>query len=574
MVCGQSILNSPYNSGNDPTLGSTTSVVTIPTGTDSGSYNTNNTTYYFAPGSHTLPVQIQMGTNDWYVGELTSGTGATISGGETVQYGFTSPYASTVNNDTLEYLTLTGFTTYAAGFGYANSAPFPTGATGGMTAMYDTVENNYPGSGFDAGTNSIFEHDCMTANGDYGLNSYCQVGTCPSLSALTTGSLDVTIEDNEVSFNDACNWESAPTAYWPGTVPAACSSAAPFVGCGCAGGIHFWNVDGSIISNNYIHDNYDVGAWWDTNNNAEYVADNYFSNNFDEAVDIEISYNADIVDNNFVDNGWGAGACGQASGNPCFTAGNMSPAIYDSESGGTGTGIGQSSWPTGTAIDTFTITGNNFLNDWSGINSYEIPDRFSGSANNTSTDYGTLGVPTTNFNGFWDQSGGDVPSAPFYGNYGSTGAGCGQNKLTGATPGASPDYWQNCWWKVSQLNVNNNSFEFQASAITGSGSTGSTITCSVSLNSYCGMNGIWQQDGSSPSWGPYLTFDGGQGMWAEMNNCTTPTFSGCVSMNNAYADNTYTHTGSQNWRFLIVNVTVDTISQWQTAGWDGGSTFT
>lgn len=650
VVCGQPILNSIYAPGANTPLGTTTAVVQVATNYG-GSYNGTNTTYYFAPGVHNSG-QLQMGTNDWYVGEFSGGTMTTVQASGGSQYGFTTPYPSPAGNDTVEYMTVQGFTTYGLGFSWANVAPFPVGATGGLTALYDTAQFNYPGTGFDAGSNSIFEHDCMTSNGDYGLNSYCQPATCPNLSATTSGPQDVTFEFNEVSFNDACNWELVPREFLTSPIPpagcytlsgstlsaplttsgpittiatsafsasqailpnsyvlltsgsnsqafyttsgetsgqtsitvvsqtpnfaypsgTAVNFTASFNLCGCAGGIHFWNNDGDIVANNYIHDNGDVGSWWDTNNNAEYIANNYFSNNFDSGVDIEISYNAEIINNNFVGNGVGRGACG---GGPtvCNLAGNLSPAIYDSESGGTGSPIGQSSWPTGTPIDQFVISGNNFSNNWDGINSYEIPDRFAGSVNNTSKDYGTLGIPASSFTGFWDPAT-TVPSTPFYPNYAATGGGCGQANLTGAVPGASPDYWQNCWWKVSQVSVTNNTFSMNASAIVGDGTTGSTVVCSTTTSAICGMNAMYQDAGSIPAYSPYTTFASGQGMWAEMNNCTTPTFSGCVPLNNSYSSNAYTHTGSQNWRFLdAVKVTL-TIAQWQAAGWDTGSTFT
>ena len=82
----------------------------------------------------------------------------------------------------------------------------------------------------------------------------------------------------------------------------------------------------------------------------------------------------------------------------------------------------------------------------------------------------------------------------------------------------------------------------------------------------------------SLSWSPYFTFAGGAGMWDEMNNCAAgSTFSGCVSLNNSYTSNTYAHTGSQNWRFYFgaaPSGSGSAIAQWQTAGWDAGSTFT
>ena len=71
-----------------------------------------------------------------------------------------------------------------------------------------------------------------------------------------------------------------PAGYWPITSPRQCGSVGN-MGCGCAGGAHFWNVDGSNFSGNYVHNNYDVASWWDTDNNGETIEDNYYADNFD-----------------------------------------------------------------------------------------------------------------------------------------------------------------------------------------------------------------------------------------------------------------------------------------------------
>jgi hypothetical protein len=122
--------------------------------------------------------------------------------------------------------------------------------------------------------------------------------------------------------------------------------------------------------------------------------------------------------------------------------------------------------------------------------------------------------------------------------------------------------------------VSNNTFSFSAAAMTGYGTAGSAVQCSTTTQSYCGMNAVWQAGGSL-SWSPYLTFAGGYGMWGEMDNCRSPYgFTGCVSLHNSMANNTYTHTGSQTWRFFFYNGVVQTFAQWQADGWDAGSTLT
>ena len=89
--------------------------MTIPAGGSSGNYYTANTTYYFAPGIHTLGTnvndQIQMGQNDWYVGERSGGQvaiidGQGIDGQGANNYGFVS---QTGDADWTEYLTVRHF---------------------------------------------------------------------------------------------------------------------------------------------------------------------------------------------------------------------------------------------------------------------------------------------------------------------------------------------------------------------------------------------------------------------------------------------------------------------------------
>jgi hypothetical protein len=787
-LCGSSTLHSPYNSSNHPALGTTTNVITISPGNVTLSpywpFSAASTTYYFAPGTFTLDTtslysQIQMGSNDWYVGEYAGGVGATLSGSSKNNYGFTS---QTGDSDTIEYMTAQNFIG-----AYAIGESNIIGASENQTLMYNTVQNNYPGSGVELGTNGVAKYNCLTHNGDYGMNTFTWLpGT------LTTGPNNVTVENNEISNNNQCNYEGVPTgttgyfpitpptqcagpgvpdiardpsspaikvsgsllgspesltsntfmppgqslavvtviatdssasagwtsesltdnlsthltwtlakfqgdtaskgavgvwwafvwnspgpsgmtvtatlavggsqviesmgvavdvitgAYWQNPVgavtagdssgrnlsapltPTATGGSALFLaatdgnatgtptagsgdyvsdsmnssgtsaasewlgtssgpsrstskatktltmtggsasarfdyvayeivtptgtGCGCAGGVHFWAVDGSFFENNYAHDNYDPAAWWDTDNNGETITNNYFSNNFAEAVTIEISYNALIQNNSFVNNGWGAGACGAAVGNPCYTGGNLSPAIYISESGGNSQVVGHAG-----GIQTLTIAANSFTNNWDGILLYQSSDRFCGSPNNTSTNYCTL-VP--NSTSYWDQSP-PAPSTTYYANSGTGAGGCGSADLMNTDP--TNAYYNNCQWKTQNANVTLNTFSFNASAIPG---------CSTTSLSPCGENGLASQVASSPSWSPFLA-QGGQAVPDAITNCQgSNTYTHCMSQNNYFSSNTYSHTGSQDWQFfyLDLNVTINRTA-WLGHSQDSGSAF-
>jgi hypothetical protein len=427
-----------------------------------------------------------------------------------------------------------------------------TGAVPGQTIDYDTIAHNYPGSGLEIGSFSEAEFDCLTGNGDYGLNAY----TTYDVSALTTGPQDVTVTNDEISYNDQCNYEAVPSGYFPVSPPSQCGAVSR-LGCGCAGGAHFWNVDGSVFSNNYVHDNYDVASWWDTDNNGETIEHDYYANNFAEAVQIETSYNALMEDDNFVGNAWGTGQCGAAPGDPCETLDNLAPAVYISESGGNSAVAGNAD-----GIGTITISSDGFTNNWDGILLYQSSNRFCGSPDNTSTGYCTL-VPGST--AYWGQAGA-APATAYYANDLGTSGGCGQVDLTGAKSSASPDYYDNCQWKTQNVAVSRDTFSFDSAAITG---------CSSSSASPCGENGLASMDASTIPWSPYQATAGGFAVPDAITNCSGGnTFSGCTSQNNFFADNTYTHTGTQNWQFfyrLLGNKV--SISSWQGDGQDSGSSF-
>ena len=562
-VCGTALLLSPYSHTNDHPLGTTTKVVTIPAGADTGSYGNPNTTYYFAPGLHTLGTssfaQIDTGANDWYVGEYSRLTGgAILNGHEENQYGFVN---SGTTADTYEYLTVEGFTTYGLG----GSALASGGAAPDQTYAYITAEYNYPGSGLDLGSDSSLTHSCLANDGDYGFNVYCTGAGCDE-SALTGGPQNLVVEHDEISFNDVCNYGGTPAAYWPGPsrLPPGCGNTAG--SCpGCDGGVKFWETDRTVFEDNYVHNNYDDGAWWDTDNDGAVIEGNYFSDNFGEGVIYEISYNAKIEDNNFVNNAWGMGECGAASGNPCDDGGNLAPAIYISESGASSAvGLG--------GFNNFTISGNDFTNNWDGVYLAESANRFCSSPDNTSTGNCTIGPEKT---AFWDQRSSDTPTVPYYDKQSDTKGGCGRADLTGATPSQTPDYYDNCDWRTQDVFVTQNSFNFDASVIPG---------CSRTSGSPCGENGIASVVATDPSWNPYIATPGGTPGWSvidRITNCRSGTldtgdltYRRCVPQNNWFSENTYTYSGPQNWRFNFANQGVEvSLRQWQGYGQDARSTF-
>jgi len=377
-VCGNSsLLNGPSS----PPTGA----VSVAAGDDSGlTLNAPNTTYWFAPGVHTLGSgpfsQIIPSNGDTYLG----GPGAVINDQYVNDFAFTQ-HAQGV---TIRYLTIENFIA-ADGQGVVNHDSGP-----GWTVENDTIEGTQLGAGLMLGPNSVTTNDCLTNNGEYGFDGYA-----------ASGDSNVTLTDNEISYNDTYNYDQ------PGGIS-----------CGCAGGGKFWEIYGATVTGNYVHNNKDVGLWIDTDNTGFNIANNYIANNSAEGIMYEISYNANIVDNTLIDNGWGKGPT-----NPGFPTG----AIYVSESGG-------DSRVPGAYSGQFNIQGNVFTDNWGGVVLWENSNRFcSGSGDNACT--------------LVDPSVYSIAS-------------CGTH-LSASAPGGNPDYFDNCRWKTQNAMVSNNTFHFQPADI-------------------------------------------------------------------------------------------------------------
>ena len=417
--------------------------VTVPAGADLGSYDTPNTTYWFAPGTHTLGTgeydNIDPASGDTFIGA----PGAVISG----QWDNNSAFDDTASDVTIEYLTIEYFDP-PGGEGAVNH---DSGV--GWTIAYDTIQDNSPGAALMVGTNDVVEDDCLTDNGEYGFNAY----STNDVSSLTGGPSNITVSDNEISYNNTCNWEDeSPSPVPPADVPANCAgtSVGQYDGCGCAGGGKFWEVDGATVTDNYVHNNYDVGLWADTDNTGFDVSGNTFANNWSVGYMEEISYNFSITDNIFTDNAWGDGPT-----NGGFPTG----AIYVSESGGDSRVPGAYS---GTAL----ISGNDFTDNWSGVVLWENSNRF---CSDGSDDACTLVDPSV-----------------------FTQSSCAANLAT-ATPSGNPDYFDGCRWKTQNLEVTDNVFSFAQADIPG---------CELAANS-CGQNGLFSEYGSTAPYQAWVVPD-------------------------------------------------------------------
>jgi parallel beta-helix repeat protein len=128
------------------------------------------------------------------------------------------------------------------------------------------------------GSSKTIDFNCMTGNGQYAFNAY-QSPNDPQSSTVTGGPQNIVLSDNEIAYNDTCNWEAFKN--FPINTPSGCAGAGQFDGCGCSGGGKFWQDQNVTVQGNYVHDNYSTGIWADTNNDGFSIQGNYFSANYD-----------------------------------------------------------------------------------------------------------------------------------------------------------------------------------------------------------------------------------------------------------------------------------------------------
>jgi hypothetical protein len=443
VVCGNASLLT------GPTVAPSGSVTVAPSQNLPGvvSANPANTTFWLSPGTYAFGSnkfdQVIPLRGDTFIGA----PGAIIDGQHRNLYAFTQ-HATGV---TIEYLTIQNFG--AAGDNNNEGVVNHDSGTGWLIE-HDTIRNN-AGAGVMLGSHDVLSENCLTNNGQYGFSAYS-----PGVVR------DLTVTSNEISHNDTYDW---------GVVDP---------GCGCSGGAKFWNTDGATVTGNYVHDNKSVGLWADTNNVAFNISYNYISGNANEGLIYEISYNASISDNTFVRN-----ALRKGPTNPDFPTG----AIYISESGSDARVAGPYS-------NKFSITGNLFEDNWSGVILWENADRFCGSPDNTSTRSCTLTKPSV----------ANIST-------------CNLTNLHHSSSASSSVYYQLCRWRTQNVVVSDNTFKFNPSDI--------GADCTVSHG--CGFNGIFSEYGSDPSWSPY--------------HGTTIEKAITTHQDNHFSDNTYIGP----WRFKV-----------------------
>ena len=445
LICGQAVLDSPWNytggattftSGQYaglPTFGSAgtnfpsqTSGIIVPAGNNTaaamaGTYKLNGYVVYFAPGMHDIEATMNSGHDSVYVGGYTSGLGSAVlngvdgategtgHGGDTFTQSTTENSNSNVINDTWEYLTVENFTTFNNNTEILGETTGITGNTAGgisegNTYKYDTIgpnlygytsastppaygQNSGAGYAFTGGTSTTLEYDCITQDGQGGVNFGAGVG--------------ITIANNEFSYQGL------------GIYPDEGGTGASTFSCGCSGGVGklFFTLNADVV-NNYVHDNYvDAGIWFDSDNAGEIISHNYVIDTWGEGIMDEMGYNTDISDNTLIGNGWNyagifppgnfGGSC-TSSDLPCqngfgylIGVGGGFPysAIYIPNTGGS-TGISTVNMPSWSKLPScpagscppqasrnsnkVTVEGNVLTNNFGGTMVYSDTGRFAG----------------------------------------------------------------------------------------------------------------------------------------------------------------------------------------------------
>jgi len=495
-ICGYPILKSPYNydgaagayaSGTAglPTYGRSgsdfphdTAGVVLPAGTHSyPSYQLKpNTVYYLLPGLHTGSFMAD--ENDSFVGGLARDHVATVLSGNYSGLEWAIDSDSSDGDEAgvlIEYLTIEKYQPNA------NAAAVNQDSNTGWTIQYNTITLNVPGAGVILGADNLLKDNCLTLNGQYGFQS--EATDSWGVDALTGGPYNITVKDNEISYNDTCDFEGLlknPAIGWSSHNPvpsryrnSRCGAVVPD---GNQGGFKLWRTDGATIVGNNIHNNWGPGGWADTDNANTTYRRNTISNNDGPAIIEEISYNFMIADNYLADNGWAEGVS-----NPEFPV----PAIYISESGSDTRFGGVPGCPEASCSDQSSyrdqsvISDNMMLNNSGNVFLWQSANRFCSD--------GSDGVCTLvrGSKGAFTLTGCKANLATATINK--------DNYIGNETGQPSRDWWDGCLWRTENVAIAHNTIDFNPARV---------ANCNRSVWPDCGAGGIFSDYGSIP---PYTS---------------------------------------------------------------------
>src|SRR6185312_6627226 len=176
------------------------------------------------------------------------------------------------------------------------------------------------------GDQGTVEYNCFSKMGDYAINVF---GT-----------------NNKFDYNEVyeSNYEPDP-------------------GCGCSGGGKWWGtLNADIVDNAFINDSPGDGGpiWLDNGNAGTLISGNFFDNTYGSAIESETGFNLNVTGNLFLNGGWGSGAgCGGT---------NCDGAVNINSSGGFNI-------PGSRYENEISITNNNFINNWMGIDVWQAGGR-------------------------------------------------------------------------------------------------------------------------------------------------------------------------------------------------------
>ena len=257
-----------------------------------------------------------------FVGGYADGVGSTLDG----QYSRPTAIDSNITigeqeDVVVQYLTIQKFTPFVD-----QTAINQTGNRG-WKLLNSTVTLNVPGGGIFAASDAVLRDNCLTLNGQYGFQSAQTIQG----DSLTGGPYNVWVERNEISYNDTCGLSGLlqnPALGWHDHNPVPPEYRNPHcgdvTGSGNQGGFKLWGTNGVMIRDNWIHHNWGVGGWVDSNNANTTWTGNTITDNENGAIWEETSYNFSITDNHLARNNLVDGP-----DNAHFPM----PAIYVSESG-------------------------------------------------------------------------------------------------------------------------------------------------------------------------------------------------------------------------------------------------
>ncbi|MEV5502666.1 right-handed parallel beta-helix repeat-containing protein [Nonomuraea fuscirosea] len=430
--------------------------IVVPAGDNLGvDFGQAGKTYWFAPGTHTVGdgeySQITPGDDSVFIGA----PGAVLDGRNLNKYAF-GGHASDVR---IAYLEIRNF-----GRGDNLNEGVINHDSGSGWVMEHLYAHHNDGAAVFLGSANTIRDSCLKDNGQYGISMYKD--PVEGDSAIK----DLVVHNNEIAGNNQDDWESRVE------------------GCGCTGGVKFWDVEGAAVTENYVHDNLSVGLWADTNNIDFRFDRNWIEHNESIGLWYEISYNATITRNVFKRNAW-------VSGNE--NLGSPAPAIYISESGGDARLASETS-----GSSNLNINDNYFEDNFSGITIFENTNRFCNSNGNTSTGYCTPFVTPT------------VIPAPHDGDY--------LDPINATHPCytsiANEPFRSDCRWHSRNVKVFGNEFRFDQA----------NVPCA---GTYCGVQALYAQGADNLPWMPYTV--------AEIQQSVMHT------SGNSFHDNTYVG----NWKF-------------------------